>query len=338
MAMPTVSVVLPVHNGEPHIADAVRAILVQSFADFEFVICDDGSTDRTSAIVHRLVETDRRVRVLRRSAKSGVAAAANWAAGEARGSLIAIAHADDLSHPDRLERQVAVMTDHPECVLTGAPAATIDWHGKEAHPANLWRLTHPSVFAAIAHSSIMFRRAAFDAIGGYRTCAEYWEDLDLYWRLARCGRILVSVRPLTTYRYSRISIRERDASLNVERSLDAMYRNAKAVGLDARPEIEPSPPGRRLHPRVFVARSWSRVWAGERAIVLRQLLTRGNLRFDRQTVESIGFVAWATLAPKSLRGVLRLITRWRNRSVRNQLGAAQFVTWDPFDSARADRA
>jgi glycosyltransferase involved in cell wall biosynthesis len=334
VTVPSVSVVLPVHNGEPHISDAIRSVLAQTFSDFELVVCDDGSNDGTSETIERFAQTDSRIRLFRRADKSGVAGAANWAVGNARDELVAIAHADDLSHPDRLARQVALMGEWPDCVLTGAPAESIDWNGREAHPANLWRLARPSVFAPFVHSSVMFRRAAFEAVGGYRLAADYWEDLDLYWRIARQGRILVAVRPLSTYRYSRISIRARDDHLRVERSLEIAYRCAKAIEDGGEPSVsDASLEPRRLHPRVFVACSWSRLWAGDRAVLLPQLLTRGRLRLDQPTIESLGFLIWATLAPKSLRGLLRLVTRVRNGLARKELGETDVVAWNPLQSA-----
>ncbi len=332
------SVVLPVHNGEPHVADAIVSVLAQTFTNFELVLCDDGSDDGTARTLAAFEQMDSRVRVVRRAAKSGVAAAANWAVSEARAPLVAMAHADDLSHSDRLANQVRLMHAQSDCVLTGAPAATIDWHGREAHPPNLWRLTHPSEFAPMAHSSILFRRAAFDAAGGYRSAADYWEDLDLYWRMARQGRILVAVRPHTTYRYSRISIRERDAAERVERSLETAYRCADALQTGAEADLADRSFGqKRRHPRIFVACSWSRVWAGERAVLLGQLLRRGRLGLNRSTVESLGFLTWATVSPKTLRGFLRLVARSRNLLARRRLGNAEFVAWDPLQVRRSGR-
>ncbi len=331
MSAPAVSVVLPVHDGEAHIEEAVRSVLAQTWRDFELVLCDDGSRDATPAILAALADEDPRIRLARRAAKSGVAGAADWAVRESRAALVAIAHADDLAHPERLAGQAALFAEQPGCVLTGSPAATIDWHGHEAHPVNLWRLAHPSAFAPMAHSSIMFRRAAYDSAGGYRSAADYWEDLDLYWRMARLGRVLVTTRALTTYRYSRISTRQRDAAMRVESSLERMYRCADAVEHGEAPETAPAVVElSRLHPRVFVACSWTRVWAGERAVLLPELLRRGRLRFDRATLESLGFVAWATLSPRSLRAALRLVVRVRNRWAARRLRGAEVTEWRPL--------
>jgi len=333
---PSVSVVLPVHNGQSHLAQAVDSVLAQSFADFELLICDDGSNDGTFELATAAARRDPRVRVLRREAKSGVADAANWAAHAATAPLVAMMHADDICLADRLERQVRVFSQHADCVLNGGPAEAINWHGEPAHTPNLWPLVRPSAFAPMAHSSIMFRRGEFEAVGGYRTQAGYWEDLDLFWRLATRGRILVSINPLTIYRYSRTSIRQRDDAHMVERALETMYRRAETVAI-GRIEPEDTLRAGRFHPRIFVARSWSRLWAGERTEVLPHLLRRGRLRLDRATLESLGFVTWASISPRSLRAVLRLIARLRNRIALRELRGAETVEWQPHAASNGSK-
>jgi glycosyltransferase involved in cell wall biosynthesis len=327
--LPAISVVLPVHNGLPHLGEAIESVLAQSSGEFELVICNDGSDDGTDQVIASHAG-DPRVRVCARREKSGVVAATNWAVAEARAPLVAIMHADDLCLVDRLERQAKLFAARPDCVLCGAPAEAIDWRGRPVHEPNLWRLVTPSEFAPIAHSSVMFRKSAFDAVGGYRAEAEYWEDLDLYWRLSQVGALLAMTAPVTVYRYSRISIRQRDSESRVERALETMYRCADEVarGRD-RWSTHRTEKG-RLHPRIFVARSWTRVWAGERATVLGSLLRRGRLGFDRQTLDSLCFVAWATIAPRTLRVVLRWLTRRRNRIARARLNGAQAVEWRPL--------
>lgn len=337
--VPSVSVALPVHNGMPHVEESVRSILAQSLGDFELIIGDDGSDDSTAAVLARLAAEDRRIRLLsRQGGKSGPAAAANWVISYARAPLVAIAHADDIAHPDRLRRQVELFRAGPDAVLVGALNIGIDADGRTVHPPNLWRLAFPTSFAPMAHSSVMFRREAFEAVGGYRQAADCWEDLDLYWRLDRLGRILVIPEVLTRYRYSKVSLRERARADGLERSLERMYRSVALYRehgdyesmLDGREAV---PNGARLHPRIFVARSWMRVWSGQRSIVFGQMLRRARFRPDLPSLQSFAFVLWASVSPKTLRLVLQGVTHARNRIAQARIGRPAFVEWRPRDRA-----
>ena len=338
---PRLSVALPVHNGIPHIEESVRSLLAQSLAGFELIIGDDGSDDSTAPVLARLAAEDERIRLLRRTAKSGPAGAANWVIAQARAPLVAIAHADDIACPDRLRRQIELFADRPDVVLVGALNTGIDVDGHIVHPPNLWRLAFPTSFAPMCHSSIMFRRSAFEAVGGYRKSADCWEDLDLYWRLSRRGRILVIPEVLTRYRYSRISLRERARADSLEQSLERMYRSVARYRthgeyeslLDGRDEAAD---GRRVHPRIFVARSWTRVWSGKRSIVFGQMLRRARFGLDLASVQSFAFVLWASVSPKSLRLVLQGVTRLRNRMVGARLAGVPFVEWQPRGPASAE--
>jgi glycosyltransferase involved in cell wall biosynthesis len=331
---PRLSVALPVHNGMPHIEESVRSLLGQSFGDFELIIGDDGSDDSTGEVLARLASEDGRIRLLRRDGKSGPAEAANWVISHARAPLVAIAHADDIAHEDRLGRQVELFAGRTDVVLVGTLNIGIDADGRTVHPPNLWRLAFPTSFAPMAHSSIMFRRAAFDAVGGYRRAADCWEDLDLYWRLSRHGRILVIPEILTRYRYSRISLRERAREDGLEQSLERMYNSVSLYrkNADYDPLLtgpEEAAKGGRVHPRIFVARSWMRVWSGKRSIVFGQMLRRARFGFDLASVQSFAFVLWASVSPKSLRLVLQGVTHLRNRIARARIGRPAFVEWRP---------
>lgn len=331
---PQVSVVLPVHNGMPHVEESVRSILAQTFRDLELIVGDDGSDDRTADTLARLAAEDDRIRLLSQTGKSGPAAAANWVISSARASLVAIAHADDIAHPERLERQVEIFRRQPDVALVGALSAGIDAAGRIVHPPNLWRLVHPTAFAPMAHSSVMFRRSSFSLVGGYRSGTDCWEDLDLYWRLYRLGRILVIPKTLSRYRYSGNSLRERAQADGLEQSLERMYRSADLYRRhrDYEPLVAASTASlgaERIHPRIFVARSWMRVWSGQRAIVFSQMLRRARFRFDLASAQSFVFVLWATLSPKSLRLLLQGVTAGRNAVVRALIGRRPFVEWRP---------
>jgi glycosyltransferase involved in cell wall biosynthesis len=331
---------MAVHNGMPFLEESVRSILAQSFRDFEFVIGDDGSDDGGSALLRRLAEEDGRIRLLRRDAKSGLAASANWVVSETRAPLVAIAHADDCSAPERLRLQLAVMEAEPDALLVGSLFDGIDEAGRTVRPPDCWRLTRASPFAPFAHSSIMFRKEAFLAAGGYRPQAEYWEDLDLYFRLALKGRLLVVPEALTRVRHSRISTRLRDGEEKVENAVDLMFRAAEAFrrGEDHEAVIRAGPrAGGKLHPRTFVSRGSTNLWAGRSPHILGRMLRRSRFGADRASLQALVWGVWSEAFPRSLRGFIQLVLRLRNRAARAQLSGLRAVEWRPRSQAARGR-
>src|SRR5512146_251636 len=114
MADPIVSVIMAVYNGQEYLRESVESILAQTFADFELVIVDDGSTDRTPDLLRAY--TDARIRVIRTS-NQGQALARNCALTAARGRYIAVQDADDVALPGRLAAEVSFLDTHPKIAL-----------------------------------------------------------------------------------------------------------------------------------------------------------------------------------------------------------------------------
>jgi len=318
---PRVSVALPVHNQRRYLEESVNSILSQTMADFELVIGCDGSDDGSSHLLQRLAARDPRIRLLRRETKSGLAASANWVVGETRAPFVAIAHGDDISHPERLEQQLARLEARSDAVAVGSVSVGIDPRGREVQPPDLWRLLHPSPFAPFAHSSVMFRREAFERAGRYREQCDYWEDLDLWWRLDQAGAILILPKPLVHYRHSVSSSRGRDDALTVERSLEAAYRAAETRWHGRRAG------GRSVRPRVFVARAWVALWCARRPHLFRAMLRRSRLRPDAGTLLALGFLGWAAVSPRSLRAAVRAFMKGRNALARPRLEGIEVVEW-----------
>jgi len=335
MTGPAVSVVMPVHNGLPFVAASIESILAQSFADFELVIGDDGSDDGTGAVLQRFALRDARIRLARRERKSGVAASFNWVMSLAEAPLAAIAHADDIAHPDRLRRQVEALRARPDAAAAGTLSRGIDARGNPVQPPNYWRLTRASPFAPFVHSSLMLRRARFERVGGYRAAADYWEDLDLYWRLLETGPILVLPEMLSSYRHSHASVRSRASMERVENALALMYLSTACyvAGRDHAPLLRQgaaaaaAAAGGRIHPRIFVARSWTALWSGRRPRTLGRLLRRGELRWNRTSLVSLGFVLAATLSPRALRLLVQGWMHARNLIGRLLLRGRTAVEW-----------
>jgi glycosyltransferase involved in cell wall biosynthesis len=326
-----VSVILPVHNGMPFIEESVRSILNQSFADFELLIGDDGSSDGTTATLQRLAAQDARIRLLRRETASGLAASANWLAREARAPLIAIMHADDLSLPNRLARQVAILNSDRNVQLVGTLWEGIDEEGRGVRPADFWRLFRSSPFAPFSHSSIMFRRSAFERAGGYRSMAEYWEDLDLYFRIAAVGTIAVIPEVLAKVRHARTSTRLRDAQEKVENQVDLMFRAVAEVAAGEDPDavICAGPRGGRLRPITFVSCGSTNVWNGRSPQVLARLHQRASLKANRESIRALAWVLWGSASPKSLRWFLKSVLRMRNAIAIPLLKGRPFIRWSP---------
>src|SRR5678816_4165512 len=108
---PRVSIVMPVYNAAAYLAEAVDSILAQTFRDFQFVIVNDGSTDRSTAILERYAHRDQRIKLISRP-NTGIVGALNDGLAEATGDYIARMDADDVSTPNRLAVQVDYLDKH----------------------------------------------------------------------------------------------------------------------------------------------------------------------------------------------------------------------------------
>jgi glycosyltransferase involved in cell wall biosynthesis len=204
--MALVSVIMPVFNGEKYLREAVGSICGQSYKDFEFIIVDDGSSDRTAAILREYALRDDRLRVLS-GPNTGLTRALLKGMDEARGDLIARMDADDVSLPRRLEQQVQFLDQHPECVAVGARVLVVDSDGDAVFPMR-YPSGHEEIDAhnlagkgcALAHPATMFRRTAYEKAGGYRPEFEPAEDLDLWLRMAEVGKLANLDDVLLNYR------------------------------------------------------------------------------------------------------------------------------------------
>src|SRR5436305_9543595 len=125
---PQVSVLMPVYNAIRYIGVAVDSVLSQTFSDFEFIIVDDGSTDGSAEILREYAGRDPRIRLISRP-NTGLGFALNEALAVARAPFIARMDADDECLPERFEKQIQYLRNHPECVLLGSRVLWIDSDG-----------------------------------------------------------------------------------------------------------------------------------------------------------------------------------------------------------------
>ena len=201
---PRVSVVLPVYNGGPFLADAIDSVLGQTFRDIEVIAIDDGSVDGSGEILDRLALTDRRVIALHQP-NAGIIAALNRGLVRARGEFIARMDADDVAHPERFARQVAFLDAHPDIAVVGCAVTVIDQRGKRIRDVEYPRTPEAvaeflAIGAPLAHPAVMMRRDAVLAVGGYREAYRHAEDYDLWLRMAERYRMANLPDRLLRYR------------------------------------------------------------------------------------------------------------------------------------------
>lgn len=192
MTPPLVSVVMPVRNAERYLEQAIDSILSQTHRDFELIVVDDASTDRSRAIVQVKARSDERIILVENPVCRRVPGALNDGLHRARGRYVARMDADDWSYPERLARQVAFMECHPQVVVSGA---TIEICDDELQPLNLrrYQLTDQAVrkylfrFSPFAHPVTIWRRDLLVRVGGYNEALAAGEDYELYFRVGQHG-------------------------------------------------------------------------------------------------------------------------------------------------------
>lgn len=192
---PTISVILPVYNGERDVPRAIASILAQTYRDFELIVIDDGSLrDDTWAVLTDIKNqtSDPRLRIERLAKNIGLAGALNHGISLSRGRYIARQDHDDISKPERFADQVRFLDANPKCGLLGTRAEI--WVGdKPAERAFDYPLENAALqFELLAknpfvHSSVMVRREVFDAVGVYSRDPKRQppEDFELWSRVAR---------------------------------------------------------------------------------------------------------------------------------------------------------
>lgn len=338
-----ISVVMPVHNALPHLDDAIRSILDQTHRNFEFVIYDDASTDGSIQRLREWVKRDARIRLIEGGTNMGPVGSSAMVVEKSTAPIIARMDGDDLCDPRRLELGLQVLHEHPEAGLVGTLFDIIDDRDRQIRRPDFWRLARKSPFVPFAaHGSIMFRRAVFERVGGYRPECEYWEDQDLVARIASASDVMVIPRPLYRVRQWARRPGSDDANERVENAVDLMYRCVarleQGLGYDDLLAESRSQSAVRLDPRVFISAGSKALWSGGRPRLFGRLLERGKLGLDRKSATALVWTAWATVSPLSLRAFLRLLLTVKNARARSFKSIGEPLRWSPSGGAPRRRS
>lgn len=200
---PKISVIMSVYNGERHLSEAIESIICQTYTEFELIIINDGSLDKTVDVIKSF--SDPRIVFLENKNNIGLAASLNKGILEAKGGYIVRMDADDVSLPNRLQLQYEFMQNNPDITVCGSSLVIYD------SPDNQWKppCTHEEINVrmlfecCLYHPSVIFRKDdVMDGSGGYDATFSCSQDYDLWQRLSRVSTIRFAnlAEPLIRYR------------------------------------------------------------------------------------------------------------------------------------------
>lgn len=201
-AQPLVTIGLPVYNAQDYIAQTLTSILNQTYANWELLVVDDGSTDRSLEVIRQF--SDSRIRVLSDGRNAGLSERLNETVRLARGQFYFRMDADDLMVPDRLEKQVAALMADPDCDVVGAAAYIIDGNGRitgirRGNPFAEQGVMSVVQLGGFIHPTVAGKTAWFLA-HPYDVTAQRCEDIELWLRTADTSHFVQLPEPLLFYR------------------------------------------------------------------------------------------------------------------------------------------
>lgn len=241
--MPKVSIIIPAYNASTYVADAIHSALMQTWADKEIIVVDDGSTDATALIAESIAGV-----TCIRQTNGGVSRARNAGVSHSSGDLIAFLDADDVWHPGKLEAQVSLLERYPDCDLTytkfieiPSPLAPREWlcdNQDISSHSRAVELKSSFIDPFFGTSTVIVRRTAFDHAGGFDESLPYAEDIDFFLRVLIRRPATAMLDAAMVYK------REVDGSL----SHDSAAGYAKLIGVyrnlfEAHPALNTNHPG-----------------------------------------------------------------------------------------------
>ncbi|MDC1359605.1 glycosyltransferase family 2 protein [Gammaproteobacteria bacterium] len=187
MSNPDISLVMSVYNGEKFLEKTIESVLKQTFTNFEFIISNNGSTDKTSQIIQKFKKTDDRI-IFFDHEDLGFANSLNQAIALAKSNLIGRIDADDIMLPDRLAKQYLYLLENQDVSLTSCLAYYINQHGKRIGKtfSDIYTIDVNKDYISkdepigLLHPGAMFYKNAFIHVGGYREQFAPAEDIDLW--------------------------------------------------------------------------------------------------------------------------------------------------------------
>ena len=305
---PQVTVLMPVYNGELYLRKAIDSILNQSFYDFEFLIINDGSVDKTEKIIKTY--KDCRIKYISNPINKGISCTLNQGIKIARGEYIARMDCDDISLPMRLQKQIEFMKNHNDISACGTWIKTI---GNKSGFINKY-FTKPSDIKAsllfntsLAHPSVMIRKSVIDE-NNLRYDKEHlhFEDYSLWVELSRCSKLANLPKILLLYRSHKSSICHSHTSAQAKGA--SFIRKKQLIALGLTPNEKDLYTHNSLYPKK--EEKISNFIKKEEEWLMKILDTnKKNKIYNTDSLSKIIYIRWRTICGLNSNEGLRV---WKN--------------------------
>ncbi len=237
MSVPLVSVVMAVHNGEAFISESIDSILNQTWTNFELLIIDDASTDKTTTLIKDF--SDHRIKLFKLPKKNGLSKALNIGLQHAQGNYIARMDADDSSHPQRLTEQIAFMEKNSDVVLCGSFIKSIgNSHQTTTYPVDSELLKTSLLFGSpFAHPSVMIRADVLKKNKlEYNEALSTAQDYELWTRLSLFGNFANIPKVLLHYRKHSKQTSKTKRALQLQTAYALSLKVLSSINVSPRPD------------------------------------------------------------------------------------------------------
>ena len=303
---PILSVLMPVFNSELFVAEAIESILSQTFNDFEFLILDDASTDRSFEIIKDFESKDSRIKVYQNEKNLGVVESRNKLINLSKGKYIAWLDSDDIAFENRFEKQTEFLEQHPEIGLLGAWLIKCDKFGTKQQ---IWPMeTDPEklqvdlFFHSPFSTVVMIRRSALPETL-YDSRFPVAEDYDFYCRIAEKSSIANLGTPLLKYRDNSQSL-SHTTTIMEDRSVQVIKEHAERLGI----KLEENTIKHLRKSKTASKIAFEEIAEIEKSLILLKNLLLEHNRFNKTAINEVVQKYWFETCRKSTHNGLKVLS------------------------------
>ena len=304
---PSLSVLMPVFNSERFVAEAIGSILSQSFKDFEFLILDDASTDKSFGIIKDFGKKDLRIKVFQNEKNLGVVESRNKLINLSKGKYIAWLDSDDIALKNRFEVQIKFLEEHPEIGMVGAYPIIIDENSKKT--GQWWFETNPQKLkielffhSPFLSSSVMIRKSCLPQ-NFYDSKFPVAEDFDLYSKISEHSDAANISEFLVKYRINSKGLSKSNTEKMEQLAVQVIKEHAERLGI----KLEESTIKHLRKPKTASKIAFEEITEIEKSLILLKNLLLEKSHFDKTVICEIIQKYWFETCRKSTHNGLKIL-------------------------------